>query len=83
MSSWIKCSDTTPKINESGFISDPVLVVYRSEDGKLNYRVDTYILDRYHKAATFKWNQQKLRKGHAEDYLFWMPIPNFKEVDEI
>lgn len=76
---WIKCVDDLPKINSSGYKSDPVLVIFKSEDGTIDYRVDTYIVEHYHRIESYRWNKQKHRKGFREDYLAWMPIPEYKD----
>ena len=76
---WIKCTDDLPHINSSGYVSDPVLVVFKSEDGTIDFRVDTYIVDRYHQIESYRWNRKKTRKGFREDYLAWMPIPKYKD----
>lgn len=76
---WIKCSERVPEIGDGGYISDPVLVRYIDAYGKIEYRVDTYVKDLYHKNESYRWNNQKLRKGFAEDYVAWMPIPEYKE----
>lgn len=76
---WIKCSERAPEINVGGYISDPVLVRYIDASGKIKYRVDTYIKDLCHKDESYRWNNKKLRKGFAEDYVAWMPIPEYKE----
>lgn len=76
---WIKCVDDLPKINSSGYKSDPVLVIFKSEDGTIDYRVDTYIVEHYHRIESYRWNRQKKRKGFREDYLAWMPIPEYKD----
>lgn len=81
-SDWIKCSDRLPELTNADWFSDNVLVAFKKSEvdtDEIRYRIDTLMIDRYHRAAKLIWGNQKLKKGYAETYLAWKPFEKYTE----